>query len=461
VPGHAMVRIAEGSSLQSFMTAFKEQFPSATVIDSIQIVDTHLLQFPAAQGPAVEQALANTYVSQGFLTWGELSYEGQTPEGKTGSTWVDGPVAFAEYTGQYAGDLIDIEGAHKRSTGAGIVIAVLDTGVDSMHPQLQGRVLASGFNFITNTSVTLEIPDTLDSDNDGDANEMLGHGTYVAGLITLVAPDANILPVTVLNTDGIGDGWLFAKGLHYAIDHGVEVINLSLGSTYNAIAVEEALVRARDLGIVVVSAAGNFDRDDPREFPAMTQLDNVPDEMVNFGVAATDHNDVKADFSNFSDRLFISAPGNTAGSGGLPNINLSMISTLPGGEWGLWEGTSMCVPLVSGSVALIRAQHPEWPATYATFAAIRQVLTQTAENIDPQNPNYDEGDLGVGRINTGAAVDLGPTAPQLGDLNNDGLVGIDDLFQIIADWGQIHTPADVDGSGLVDIDDLFLVLSQW
>ena len=122
----------------------------------------------------------------------------------------------------------------------------------------------------------------------------------------------------------------------------------------------------------------------------------------------------------------------------------------------------MCTPLVSGAAALIRAQHPEWPATVETFFSIRNALMSTAVNIYPLNPQFlKDKELGVGRLNIAAAVALGPAAPQSGDLNGDGAVDVDDLLKVISDWGGVHTSADINGDGAVDSDDLVLVISNW
>ena len=184
--------------------------------------------------------------------------------------------------------------------GVGVVVAILDTGIDATHPALAGKVMV-GFNFITNSSMTADVGDGIDTDKDDLTDEMVGHGTFTAGLVHLVAPQAQLLPVTVLNPDGIGDGFIIAKGMFFAIDQGVEVINMSLGSTYKSQAVEDATDEAEGWGIVVVGAAGNFDTNEVEEFPA---FDNGA-----FGIVATDHEDIKASFSNYGEDLTISAPG--------------------------------------------------------------------------------------------------------------------------------------------------------
>jgi thermitase len=123
---------------------------------------------------------------------------------------------------QWCPNLLRLDQAHAISRGAGVTVAVLDTGIDFDHPALAGRVLA-GYDFL---------------DRDADASEAeapssgkaFGHGTHVAGLIALVAPEARILPVRVLDPQGVGNVWRIAEGVVYAQQQGASVINLSLST---------------------------------------------------------------------------------------------------------------------------------------------------------------------------------------------------------------------------------------
>ncbi len=458
IPGRAIVRLPAGASIQSFLKTLNADFPiAASVSDSLPTRNLFLLSHTALPHPAIddlENALNSTYVNSGLLVYGELLYENKAPEGSSGSIWVSGIASFGTFDTQYIRSRVNLPAAHARSTGATTVVALLDTGIDASHPLFAGRIAPGGYNFVNNSSNTADVGDGLDNDLDGATDELVGHGTYVAGMIAMTAPGSLILPVKVLDSEGKGDNWWIAKGLFHAIDRGVEVINMSLTSTYDSLAIIDGIREANTHGIVVVSAAGNWNRSSPREYPAMD------DDIPVIGVAATDDNDVKGAFSNFNSRLFISAPGASAFSGGVPIPNRSVVSALPGGGFGFSEGTSMATPLLSGAVALIRAQHPEWPAAPATVTAIRQALSSTATNINPQNPGL-AGQLGAGRVNVGAATALGPVAPQPGDVNNDGLVNVADLLRVIIDWNMVHSSADMNGNGHVDVGDLILVILNW
>ncbi len=388
-----------------------------------------------------------------LATWLEFLSSDEAPEGGTGSTFVDGVQGSTSFKEQFFMGKVGVELAHARSTGSGTVVAVLDTGVAPTHPALVGRVLP-GWDFIDGDDSPTDDAPGQDLDGDGMVDEMAGHGTFVAGLATLVAPDAKLLPIRVLDSEGRGDSWNLAQGIWYAIDHGVEVINLSLGSTDDSDIVEVALEEAADRGITVVAAAGNCDRTEPEEFPAMSESDVI-------GVAAIDDTDHRASFTNFHERLTLSAPAASVfGADGTPDLARSMISSLPDGAYGVWEGTSIGVPIVAAAAAVVRSQHPEWPADESTVTTVRERLTQGSVNIDPLNPAY-AGLIGVGRLDVAGSVSLGPVAPPLGDIDGDGLVGPDDLLALLTDWGVVHSSADLDGDGLVGVMDVLAMIAAW
>lgn len=386
--------------------------------------------------------------------WAELVVAGQDPEGSTGSVWFHSLSGQMLYPGQYSATHVGAATAHGRTTGAGMVVAVLDTGLDAGHPLFTGRIAPGGWNFVNGTANTDDAGDGLDNDEDGAVDESVGHGTFVAGLIHLVAPSAKLLPIRVLNDEGQGTGWLFGKGVFYAIDRGVEVINLSLGSTAFSNLLQDGVDEAKTHGIVVVAAGGNQGAGPPDgQYPAL--LDAA------FGVAAVDNLDVKAPFSNFNEAFFISAPGRSVqfASGGF-DPDRSVYSALPGGDYGVWEGTSFATALVSGAVALVRAQHPEWAPHQSTHAQIRSTLAQTADSIDDLNVEF-QGQLGAGRLNAGAAAWQGPVSPVLGDVDADGVVGEIDLGIMLEDWGVVHSSADLNGDGVVRLGDVLILLSNW
>lgn len=422
IPHQAMFRLKSGVDLSVFLNQFTSRYPGMTAqpVDAIPSRDIHLVQFGLPMGwddcmlKAAIEAEADPNNPALPLLWAELNWIGQTGEGRTGSIYVSGgvPSAAAAYSSQYLVSVTGVNGAQMVSSGAGAAVAVLDTGVDTQHPAFAGRLATElAFNFVDNNTSVADVGDGLnnDGDIDGLTDEGVGHGTFVAGLIALVAPDAVIVPVKVLDSEGVASNLTIAKGMFYAIDLGVDVINMSLGSTYSSAALEDATREAYQAGIGVVAAAGNQNIQEPEEHPATFG------EAI--GVASTDESDVKAPFSNFHPYLKLSAPGESKFLPEQPGVwdaNRTIISTLPGGQYGVWEGTSFSTPIVTGVAALLRSAHPEWPANSGTVAQVLGRMHLTAVPIDGQNPAYQDL-LGAGRLNAAAALNFVGNPLFLGD----------------------------------------------
>ncbi|MGQ9926783.1 MAG: S8 family serine peptidase [Chloroflexaceae bacterium] len=303
------------------------------------------------------------------IQYAEPNYLTQTPEARRGRTsWVIGE-DVGGYATQWAPAAINLPAAHTITRGAGIVVAVLDTGIDPNHPALRSRLLP-GFDFV-------------DFDNDPreegryGVNPGFGHGTHVAGLIALSAPQARILPIRVLNPDGEGNIWVLAEGLLYAVERGADgqplsgdearVINLSLGTLRRTNLLDEIVAEvscasrdddddddeddedddddnddnrcARTGGAVIIAAAGNEGSTRPH-YPAAEGVDGL------LAVAASGQDNRLAAFSSYGSWVDIAAPG------------VAIISTVPEGGYATWSGTSMAAPLVAGAAALVRAADP-------------------------------------------------------------------------------------------------------
>jgi subtilisin family serine protease len=233
----------------------------------------------------------------------------------------------------------DLTAVNLRSTGNNILVAVIDTGIDRTHIDLQSRLWTNSLDAEGN-GVDDDNNGLVDDfrgwdffDNDNDPGETLvqqpnsisGHGTFIAGLISLIAPGARIMPIRAFGTDGTADAFSVASAIKYAADHHAQVINLSFGSPTDSTVLRDAIGYARQRGAVLVAALGNenADTDIRPQFPANYRL-NV------MGVAAIDQTGVRASFSNFGER-----PRWTPGGG--------VISTFPGatqGDYAMWSGTS-------------------------------------------------------------------------------------------------------------------------
>jgi subtilisin family serine protease len=354
--------------------------------------------------------------------------------------------------------LLGIHAAHKRSRGAGVVVSVIDTGIDAAHPVFNGTISSQGASFVPDSPSWGDIAQSVDSDGDGLVDEQFGHGTFVAGLIHLVAPEAMILSARALDSDGRGNCFRIAQAVAWSVDRGAHVINMSLGETYHSKVLEDMVLEASMRGAIVCGAAGNRNTQDPREFPAC--------DPNAFGVSATNWLDQKAPFSNLEVRLDFAAPGASEINGGIPALERSIIGPVPGNNFAIWEGTSFANAFVSGTAALIRAQRADWPGDVVAPPQVRNlvygVLVDSGDPIVITNPSH-QGLLGRVRIAADAAVLENPPAPPCGDVNCDGFVGSQDLAAILSDWGSLATfkRTDLNADGFVDSRDITILLSNW
>ncbi|MFF2023310.1 type VII secretion-associated serine protease mycosin [Streptomyces sp. NPDC058171] len=262
------------------------------------------------------------------------------------------------------------------STGKGVEVAVIDTGVDVKHPQLARAVDPSkGLN---------SLPAEPEDDN-GDpvprgkadgTGDTVGHGTRVAGLIAArpakgtgfvgLAPDARIIPIHQNDAHGNGTAASLATSIRHAIDEGADVINISQ-DTANAVEsspdLKQQINAALDAEIVVVASAGNdgLGGNVKNTYPAS--------EPGVLAVAASDRNNERAPFSQSGEFVGVAAPG------------VDMVSTVPGGGHCADNGTSFAAPYVAAVAALLRAKHPDWPAR-RIVAQIQQTAERSVAGHD-------------------------------------------------------------------------------
>jgi len=267
--------------------------------------------------------------------------------------------------------------AWDRSTGSGIVIAVIDTGIDADHPDLTpnlwsnpGEIGGNGIDDDGNGYVD----DVHGYDfvfRDGDPDDRAGHGTHVAGIAAArgddgyglvgTAYDARIMALKLLDPAGGGYSSMAAEAINYAVNNGADVINASWGGYGSSTAVRNAIAYARSRGVLFIAAAGNqgYDNDDYPMYPATYDLDNI------LSVAASDRRDNLASFSNTGARtVHLAAPGS------------EIVSTWRGGDWVYLDGTSMAAPFVAGGVALLQSA-----ASEASYIQIRESLLATVEPL--------------------------------------------------------------------------------
>ena len=262
------------------------------------------------------------------------------------------------------------------SRGQGVRVAVLDGGAELTHPWIQGRV-DGGWDFIEGDADPGDAPDGLDNDYDGEVDEGWGHGTHVAGIVGIGAPESRLLVVRVLDSDGRGDMLGVAQGIRWSVANGAKVINMSLGGATRSEAVRLALDEASAAGVTCVGAAGNSGTEG-LEFPASYR------QVVS--VAAIDCNDRLASFSSYGGGLFLCAPG------------VSIRSSYRNGGYALWSGTSMATPWVSAGAALLYAKNTAW-----SRGQVVDRLLGTARPIWKENPSMRQM-LGSGALDLGAAL---------------------------------------------------------
>jgi hypothetical protein len=226
-----------------------------------------------------------------------------------------------------------------------------------------------------------------------------GHGTHVAGLLALIAPDAKIIPVRVLDPQGIGNIWVLAEAITYAVDQGADVINMSLatprrthllGSVLNKVCDdvplpgEEDFPAATNPYLVIVAGAGNTG-DSTKMYPAAENIGGL------LAVGASTQQDTLASFSTRASWIQVVAPGE-----GIP-------SSVPNGFYGTWSGTSMAAPIAAGEVALVRAAFPN-----LTNKKIIQHITRNETSVDIGGPVKKRIDAGLA-LTTQPEVDPSPS----------------------------------------------------
>jgi len=297
-------------------------------------------------------------------------------------------IGFPGPQGKNRADIRALEAWEETKGNEQVVIAVIDTGVDFDHPELLDKTISRGYDFVN---------------DDNDAADDHGHGTFVAGLtaantnnregIAGVSWDSKILPLKAVDSDGSGYVSWLVEAIRYAADNGAGVISMSLGFPLEpgeeVPSLEEALEYAYAKDIIAVASAGNEGLS--VLYPA------AYDECI--AVAATDYNDSRPSWSNFGPEVDVAAPGAKI---------VSLVPTwLPGLIWndftlppyGFGDGTSASAAIVSGFVALIKGIKP-----WLTPDEIMNVIRYSADDVNADEyPGKDEF-IGYGRINMEKAL---------------------------------------------------------
>ena len=299
--------------------------------------------------------------------------------------------------------------------GEGITVAVIDTGVDLDHPDLQENIV-NGRTYVAGTS-------TPDDDE--------GHGTHVAGAVAAamngtgvlgVAPRANIMPIKALDFEGSGSTSNVAAAVRWAVDNGAHIINLSLGSVNESPTMKDAVNYATNNGALVIAAAGNCGsssfpangctiQDEP-SFPAA--FENV------MAVASTTSSDTQSSFSTEGSYVEIAAPGS------------SIYSTVPGGSYASTSGTSQATPHVAGLAAAVWSLNPS-----LTNSQVRALINNTAVDLGSAGRDIQ---FGYGRIDAYAAATQGLNAAKIAD---PSIPAYSENEPLMVDLTAPHVPGEI------------------
>jgi subtilisin family serine protease len=378
----------------------------ATVLDGIPDARIYLLSVPVPV-PSAVTTLISPLISQLLgIQWIEVN-TGITLPGiaQLGVFQTISGVAPAWYAQQPVWQLIGAQDALAYSSGNGVIIADLNSSVDTTHPALAGH-LTAGYDFVANKPSNYAILNQssagfmdqssagfmdqssagfMDQSSAGfmdvsllplaSGNPAYSHGTLCAGVLAALAPESIIMPLRVFDNQGQTDLFTIAKAIRYGAQHGAQVINMSFGTLTNSKAIKNSIDYANGLNITLTASAGNNNTSSPQYPAAYSGV---------ITTAATDIADRKGSFSNYGSAVVVDAPG------------VNIILPYPGGMYSVVSGTSFSAPAVAATAGLIRYLR-------TTGTAVAASITGTAVNIDSQNTDY-AGQLGYGRIDVLRAV---------------------------------------------------------
>lgn len=245
----------------------------------------------------------------------------------------------------------------RSATGKGVSVAIIDSGIDATHPDLEGKVVDSVVARIDKKKVV------FDPSDDGDS---AGHGTACAGIISRIAPDAELHSIKVLGAGGLGDGMAFMAGLEWAIKQKYRVINLSLGTTKPQFfaPLHDLLDRAYQAGCIVVAAANNLPQPSfPSVFSSslISVIKSEETDPLNFGF-------------QYGEVIELTAPG------------VNVRTAWPGGGYRNLTGNSFACPHIVGVVALLLERHPDL-TPFHVKSALHSIAMENQDELKQGEPD--------------------------------------------------------------------------
>lgn len=331
-----------------------------------------------------------------------------------------------QYNKQWNFRAINVEQAWDETKGAGVTVAVIDTGVSQV-PDLKLTKFVEGYDFVNNKD---------------DASDDNGHGTHVAGTIAQstdngygvagIAYEASIMPLKVLSGSGGGEIADIAEAIKFAADHDADIINMSLGGGGDSHMMKEAIAYAHSKGVTIIAAAGNEGRN-AASYPA-----RYPDVI---SVSATDAAGEKASYSNFGAGVDIAAPGGS-GTSETGRIIQNTVNPATGETVFVgFQGTSMAAPHVAGVAALIRATGVDSPEEIA------DILKQSSRKVKEDRLNH----FGTGHLDANAAVQLALK----------GKITFNDFFRWLRKSGYLNLRFWIDGGAVALLPKLGMVIGSY
>jgi len=370
----------------------------STTLKRISGIDVYHLQIPEdvsveemlyllEQNPDVEYAEPNYFRRIAQVTPNDQYFVDQYALYNPGGVF--GPPSSPQ-SGTNRADIKAREGWEETWGSDSVIIAILDTGADFNHPDLDDKLFSNGYDFIN---------------DDPDPTDDHGHGTIVAGIaaaetnngegIAGVAWNCKILPIKIVDNTGWSDVSTEIDGINWAILNGADVINLSLGGPGVSQSEQDAIRAAYNNGVVVVAAAGNDGVATyyPAAYPECMAVaaTNSSDERVTFLNTATDPLPWE---SNYGSEIDVAAPGDWVLS-----LYPTSLTTPPFLPYTWASGTSLSTPHVAGLAALIRSIKPELSAE-----DIMDVIRYTADDVNSTNYAGRDDFIGYGRINMERAL---------------------------------------------------------
>jgi len=351
VPGHILVSPKAGLSATDFESALMPH--GAKILSRLGDLDVFVVQLPEH---ASEHATAALLARNPHFKFAEPD-QIVAPDALPNDTY---------FGSEWHLQMVQAPAAWDYSLGSGITVAILDTGVNGAHPDLQGKMVP-GWNFY---------------DNNNNTSDVYGHGTKVAGVVAAtsnngsgvasVAWNAKLMPVRISAPDGYASFSTVASGINWAANNGARVANISYG-VHGSSTVQSAAQYMKSKGGVVVNSAGNSGAFDASA---------ASDAMIS--VSATNSADTRTSWSTWGAHVDLAAPGE------------GIWTTTSSGGYGSVSGTSFSSPLTAGVVALMMAANPS-----ISPAQIESILKSTA--VDRGTAGYDQY-YGYGRVNAASAV---------------------------------------------------------